>query len=192
MDSLTIIVLAVASVSAFLIPIVLIAGWILKPLDRAAKFRRAPVRFSIGDFLCLFLAIQIPLSAVYRFIEPGEESLFWLFFIITWIVGPLIWYSGARTLSKAGVVRGAHRFAFLGLVMPLVYYGFLPFSFLTMTILLNLVGVEDFSIPRMGWVWGSWIFLATLYWLSGALTRVMVLRASANHPRSEEFPESSG
>ena len=51
-------------------PIFWIARQILAPIDRAAKFRKAPVRFSIGDFLCLFLAIQIPLAAVHGFLGP--------------------------------------------------------------------------------------------------------------------------
>src|SRR5438034_246672 len=128
------VVLVVAEVlvgiASFFGPSALIGGWILAPLDRAAKFRRAPVRFSIGDFLCLFLAIQIPLSAVYRFSSQGDNFIladrdnvavsrsFWLFFVITWLVGPVIWYCGARTLSKAGVMSGSHRFVFMGLVMP--------------------------------------------------------------------------
>ena len=61
------IVLAVA-------PVVWIARRILAPIDRAAKFRKAAVRFSIGDFLCLFLAIQIPLAAVHRFIGKRHHG----------------------------------------------------------------------------------------------------------------------
>src|SRR3954462_15915738 len=72
---------------------VLIGTAILAPIDRAAKSRHAPVRFSICDFLCLFLAIQIPLSALHRFIGQHNSLIphgrdndawleyFWLLFI---------------------------------------------------------------------------------------------------------------
>src|SRR6185503_2051705 len=80
-----------------------IARRILSPIDRAAKFRQAAVRFSIGDFLCLFLAIQIPLAGVHRFMGEETMAAYWTFTIITWLVAPVIWFAGARALSKAQV-----------------------------------------------------------------------------------------
>jgi TRAP-type C4-dicarboxylate transport system permease large subunit len=98
---LSFLALVVVGIALSLAPIVWIARRILAPIDRAAKFRQAPVRFSIGDFLCLFLAIQIPLAGAHRFI--GEETMeyYWTFTIVTWLVAPVIWFVGARTLSKA-------------------------------------------------------------------------------------------
>ncbi len=161
-------------IAAFVAPMAMIGGWILAPIDRAAKFRQAPVRFSIGDFLCLFLAIQIPLSAVYRFIGRGEERPFWMFFVISWIVGSVVWYTGARILSRAGVINGSHRFVFMGLVLPLVYYGFLRFTFLTVEFFLLLIGVEGDAGTHYARMLGSWLLLAMLFSLSGVYTRYML------------------
>src|SRR5262245_34409327 len=112
-------------------PIWFIGRWILAPIDQAGKSRKAPVRFSIGDFLCLFLALQLPLTGAYQFIDKEDRGPFWMVTFISWIVAPTIWWACARALSKAGVVNGRHRFVFLGLIMPAVYYGLIPFILLS-------------------------------------------------------------
>ena len=33
--------------------------WVFGPLDRAAKNRKYPIQFSLADFLCLFVEIQL-------------------------------------------------------------------------------------------------------------------------------------
>src|SRR5262245_55512318 len=140
------IAMAITGVAAGLVaifgPSVFAARSILAPIDRAAKHRQAPVRFSIGDFLCLFILIQIPLAFVFR-IQYGireasnsrEESVvnvgLWILTAALWIVGTVIWYMGSRTLSKAGVAHSGLRFVYLGLILPLVYYGLVPFTFLS-------------------------------------------------------------
>jgi hypothetical protein len=80
---------------ALLAPIVIVGRWILGPIDRAARSREAPVRFSIGDFLCLFLAVQIPLAVIYQFVGAAEERVSWIFTIVTWKIAPVIWFSCA-------------------------------------------------------------------------------------------------
>src|SRR3954447_12416723 len=86
-----ILAVVVVCIAFTLAPLIWIARRILSPIDRAAKYREAPVRFSIGDFLCLFLAIQIPLAAVYRFMGEATIGAYWTFTIITWLVAPVIW-----------------------------------------------------------------------------------------------------
>lgn len=160
-------------------PIVWIARQILSPIDRAAKFRQAPVRFSIGDFLCLFLAIQIPLAAVHRFWNEDTMEAYWIFTIITWFVAPVIWYAGARTLSKAQVTTNSHRFIFLGLVMPLVYYGLVPFTVLGLAFLGPLVGSRDMPFH---WLLPTWIALAVLFFVSGRYVRWMLQHVPSDEP----------
>src|ERR1700742_3009248 len=110
----TIVFRLVIGAAAIIGPITFIVRWVLRPIDLAAKAHRAPPRFSVGDFLCLFLAIQIPLSVIYRYVHNDDAmDYFWIFTITTWLVGPLIWITGARTLSKAGIHSWSHRFVFL-------------------------------------------------------------------------------
>jgi hypothetical protein len=107
--------------------ITMIGRWILGPIDRAAKGRRAPARLSVGDFLCLFVAVQLPLAIASRMRSDETATLFWLFALVSWVVGPIVWICCAMSLSRAGLSSGKHRFLFLGLVLPVVYYGLTPF-----------------------------------------------------------------
>jgi hypothetical protein len=100
---------------------------ILRPVDQAAKERNLPFRFSMGDFLCLFWVVQLPLAFVYHIEDRETESFYWILTVLVWAVAPLVWVTCARALSKAGVSTGKHRFIFLGIVVPTVYYGLFPF-----------------------------------------------------------------
>jgi hypothetical protein len=173
-----------AGIALTLAPITWIARQILAPIDRAATFRKAPVRFSIGDFLCLFLAIQIPLAGAHGFVGGETMLAYWAFTIITWLVGPVVWYRGARALSKARVTRSSHRFVFLGLIMPLVYYGLVPFTILGLSFLAPLLG----HIPsQFQWMLLAWLVLASLFFVSGRFVRWMLQQVP-----SDEQPVSDG
>jgi hypothetical protein len=164
--------------AAIFTPIVFIGRWILAPIDRAAKSRKAPVRFSIGDFLCLFLAIQLPLAAVCGLPDEERRGPFWTFTIIAWIVAPTIWWACARALSKAGVLNGRHRFIFLGLVMPAVYYGLIPFIVLSELGAIAILLDDEFQFDRTAlWLTLVWLALASVYVLGGLFTRRMLQQA---------------
>jgi len=177
-----------AGIALALAPITWIARKILAPIDRAAKFRKAPVRFSIGDFLCLFLAIQIPLAAVHGFLGPETMDAYWAFTVITWLVAPIIWYFGGQTLSRAQVNASSHRFVFLGLIMPLVYYGLVPFTALGLAFLAPLLG---YTPTRFGWMPLAWIVLASLFFISARFVHWMLHQvASDEQPISDPQHES--
>jgi hypothetical protein len=167
-------VVGIALLLGTFVPIVLVGLWILGPIDRAAKSREAPVRFSIGDFLCLFLAVQIPLTVIYQYVGEDERPLYWLFTIITWIMAPVIWFACARALSKAGVTASMHRFLFLGLVMPIVYYALVPFVILTM-MGVGAIVIGNSVDPRPGsWLIAAWVALIGIFYVSGVFTRWIV------------------
>src|SRR6478736_81799 len=169
--------IVVLGIALAVAPIFWIARQILAPIDRAAKFRKAPVRFSIGDFLCLFLAIQIPLAAVHGFLGPETMEAYWTFTIITWLVAPVIWYAGGQTLSKAQVTKSSHRFVFLGLIMPLVYYGLVPFTVLGLAFLAPLLGhvPAQFRSQLL-----AWCVLAALFFVSALFVRWMLQQVESN------------
>jgi hypothetical protein len=178
MESLIISVVFVATIG----PILMIGRWILGPIDRAAKYREAPVRFSIGEFLCLFLAVQIPLTLIYQLVEQDERHLFWLFTIITWVMAPIIWFACARALLKAGITRAKHRFIFLGLIMPIVYYGLVPFVFLTVAGVVALASTDVLEPRPIEWLVSAWLALVCAFFVSGLFTRWMVRQARGNEP----------
>jgi hypothetical protein len=163
--------------------LVCIGWWILAPIDRAAKFRTAPMRFSVGDFLCLFLAIQIPLAFVYRFVGEDVTGYYWVLTILTWAIAPIIWIACGHTLSKAGITTSVHRFVFLGLIMPLVYYGVIPFTILGLSFLAAVVNPGD--VP-FRWIGPAWLVLAMLFFVSGLFVRKMVQKTVACAPMSEQ------
>lgn len=178
-----ILTVVVAGIVLALAPIFWIARRILAPIDRAAKSRKAPVRFSIGDFLCLFLAIQIPLAAVHGFLGPETMDAYWAFTVITWLVAPIIWYFGGQTLSRAQVTASSHRFLFLGLIMPLVYYGLVPFTILGLALLAPLVGHTP---TQFQWMLLVWFVLASLFFLSGRFVRWMLHQVRSDEPLISE------
>jgi hypothetical protein len=181
----------VAGAAAFVAPSYIVIRWILAPIDRAAKFHKAPARYSVGDFLCLFLAIQIPLAAIYRFIPQEVDQPFWEFTVATWIVGPLMWMTGARTLSKAGIVAGAHRFVYMGLIMPLVYYGFLPLTFLGVAMVaLAIEGPEPGGMPGTQMLL-AWAVLAGLFAVSGVYTRYILRQAISDSTDVVDAPPAA-
>jgi hypothetical protein len=125
-----------ALLAAFFVSIIGPLWWtvyrVLRPVDRAARERNMPFRFSLGDFLCLFWIVQLPLAFVYRLGDDRDgdadlEQFYWILTAAVWIVAPLAWFTVARALSRAGVAAGLHRMLFLGLVLPTVYYGLFPF-----------------------------------------------------------------
>jgi hypothetical protein len=174
-----ILAIVVAGIVLALAPLIWIARWILSPIDRAGKFHKAAVRFSIGDFLCLFLAIQIPLAAIHRFVGEDSTGTYWAFTIITWLLAPLIWFAGARALSKAQVIKSSHRFIFLGLIMPLVYYGLIPFTLLGLAFLAPLAG--DNNSP-FRWLVPAWFVLAVLFFVSGRYVQWMLQQVQTSEP----------
>jgi hypothetical protein len=83
--------------------IYLLGKWILGPIDRAAKDRHGSTRISIGDLLCLFIAVQVPLSFISTLQSEETETHFLVFTILTWLVAPIIWIVCAMNLSRAGI-----------------------------------------------------------------------------------------
>jgi hypothetical protein len=151
-------------------PVIWLATSILAPIDRAAKFRKAAVGFSIGDFLCVFLAIQLPLTAVYQFVRESGREAYWGFTALTWLVAPFIWFACAHALSRAQITNGWHRIAFLGLIMPLVYYGLIPFTILGIGLFLPFQ-IPYLQLPRMPI---TWLTLALLFFISGRFVKRIV------------------
>jgi hypothetical protein len=167
----------VAGVALAILPGVAISRWILVPIDRAAKFRKASAAFSIGDFLCLFVAVQVPLAAIYRFLGEGNEPYYWVFTILTWMIAPVIWIACARALSKAGVTNAWHRIVFLGLIVPLVYYGLFPFTLIGIAFLFRLF---DPSPMPVGALAGTWVVLCLLFVCGGFFVRWMLSKTKQN------------
>jgi hypothetical protein len=158
-----------------------VGWWILMPIDRAAKARNAPARFLIADFLCLFVIIQLPLAAVHQLAGEGEESLFWAFTALTWIIAPVIWLVCTRSLSRAGIRGGWRRMVFVGFIVPIAYYGLVLFVLLSVYGVIRLFARrQPFDQPLMtpATHWFALIALGAVLYASGLSSRWLVRKAN--------------
>jgi len=120
--------LRLAAASAFLLfaggfwTIVCLGQWSLAPLDRSRIPGKAPIRFSLREFLLLGLQMQLVVAACLRWHadEPGWP-------IASAAVGAAglaaCWWYAIRWLSHCGVTCGLRRAVFLALVAPLACAG---------------------------------------------------------------------
>lgn len=173
--------------------VALVGWWIVGPIDRAAKSRQAPVRFSLADFLCLFVAIQLPLAAIRAFVGDTEARFFWLLTIATWIVAPIIWLACARTLSKAGISSGRDRLVFMGLVLPVVYYFIFPFvliPMITVADMYNHFALYENVSSALPSAWLAVLWLATLMLLCFCSRATRRMAARAGIQRELQAPDN--
>jgi len=165
---------------------------VLRPVDRAARERNLPFRFSIGDFLCLFWIVEIPLAFVYRVSRgqtnnAGDDGLtlyFWILTAAVWVVAPLAWFTVARALSKAGISAGPHRMIFLGAVLPTVYYGLFAFIGLSVAI---AAGVADIGLGFLNGntFIGMWWFILGASLLACGFYSPWLVRHATAHREDE-------
>ena len=186
------VLMLVLAVFAGVTPIFWTVRRILRPIDQAAKNRNAPFRFSIGDFLCLFWVVQLPLTFVFQLSDEETLATYWIFTVVIWAVAPLVWVTCARALSKAGVSAGKHRFIFLAIVVPTVYYGLFPFIGLSWAgiAMLATEGWQAVFRYRAQVFW--WFGLAIALVLSGFYSPWIVRHSDYESPEYEldKSPES--
>jgi hypothetical protein len=169
-----------------LAPVIWTIRRILRPIDQMAKARNAPFRFSIGDFLCLFWVIQIPLAFVFQIDAENTAIHYWVLPIMVWAIAPLVWITCARSLSKAGLVDGIHRYIFLGLIVPIVYYGLYPFIGLSWAGIAVLTSEGLPGLFRNGLAVLVWAGLATALLTGGLYTPWLVRRMKFDAARSHD------
>lgn len=96
-----------------------VARCILGPLDRAARNRECPAQFTLADFLCLFVLIQLSMILPHWLATLIERNpVYWLFAGYGWASAAALWWFSVRSLHKSGVVIVWHRAVFLTLAIP--------------------------------------------------------------------------
>jgi hypothetical protein len=124
--------------------------WVLGPLDRAAKNRNYPIQFSLADFLCLFVQVQLVLAWPAQLFRqtPNEKTVGALAIIIAILMGLvlLVWWTGVRTLSRAGVHGTLARAFTLTVSIPFGYTFSIAVPMLPFGIFASLT---DWPAPRL-------------------------------------------
>jgi hypothetical protein len=116
--------------------------WVLGPLDRAAKNRRFSVQFSLADFLCLFVEVQLALGGLALLLRSQDQllvngAIVACVVIVAAVV--LIWWTGVRTLSRAGIHGTFARAVTLTIGIP---FGFAASVAIPITVLMTLASFE--------------------------------------------------
>ena len=134
-----------------------VARWIVQPVDLAAKNRRHPTQFTLVDFFCLFVLIQVPTALIHSIkVELGvHHQEIYLLDGYAWFACALIWWKCVGLMSRAGIQKPAHRVVLLVFVLPVAFAGaLLPFVFAMVT----AIGMLKFRSPER--LVGTAVFLA--------------------------------
>lgn len=122
----------------------MLAAWVLRPVDRAARLRQAPPQFTLADFLCLFFLAALPTGCL-RWLAGGtDNSGVGCFAVFAWTACGLLWWTAVQSLSRAGITDTWHRAAFVALVVPTAVVTSVAVPLLTLLILAHAVGEMDF------------------------------------------------
>jgi len=109
-----------------------VGNWVLGPIVRAGRVRRLPPQYSITDFLCLFLLIQMPMALIHGYLQPAQSDFLrggddrayvWLLDGYVWLACGAMWWGSVRALSRAGIRNPWSRGYFLLVVLPVTLVG---------------------------------------------------------------------
>ena len=117
-------------------PLALMVGaWILWPLDRAARHRRARVQFTVIDFFGLVFLLQLPMALIrtaFQTDQPYDETRETEFLIygMAWLATAMVWGKCVQIFSRAGVTNSTDRGLTVFLVLPMAFIGTLAIPLL--------------------------------------------------------------
>ena len=112
-----------------------IAVWVLRPIHRAARSRRAPAQLALIDFLCLIFLAQLPMAVIGWFGGTFNPRGTWVLYVFGWVACGLLWWVAVRLLSRAGVRQARRRAVFQVFVLPATVFGVIVVPVLTVVLL---------------------------------------------------------
>jgi hypothetical protein len=165
--------------------------WVLGPIGRAAKNRSYPVQFTLADFLCLFVLVQLALAGpaiLLRRSNERNDPVTTACTLVAAIVGlmVLLWWSGVRTLSRAGIHNTFARAVTLTIAIPFGYGFSIALAVVPIAFFVSLAK-EDGNFSIAGYLFLAELALVALVWALGLITRRIVAKAQ---PPSSDLPLS--
>jgi hypothetical protein len=162
-------------------------AWVLAPLSRAAKSRQGIFQFSLADFLCLFVLIQLPFGAVYGMAnEYSKREVVVGFSLLIAAVAVVAWLAGVQLLSKANIRVPWHRGVALGVVMPITVFG--NFALIGMPIA-AMSALDSGRSSQAFWLFVAETLVAGAVYACGRFTRMIVACAeNKKETRDDEGP----
>jgi hypothetical protein len=155
-------------------------SWVVKPLDRAAKNRRYPIQFSLADFLCLFVLMQLPLGAL----QWAAHDLPALPVLDAMVAAAAIavWWMCVRTLSRAGIHVVWQRCLALAVVMPTAIFGSFALVFLLIGVMAML---SEAWFTDASWMLAAELAVVGVFYGFGKFTRAIVASSEARRMEQE-------
>ena len=120
-------------ISLFLGPL-LLAGWVLRPLDRSARYHKSKGRFMMVDFFGLVFLVQLPIALVTNMYSGSINKAMTLVYVVLPLVSALVWWTAVTTFAKAGITNVRTRMLLVFVVLPIAYVGSLVLITLGVTI----------------------------------------------------------
>ncbi len=127
----------------------MISGWILRPLDQRAKAGSRRMQFTLGDWICLIFMIQVWAAIAHTFatIAGAGAGFAVIIDLFGWVLVVVLWSGVVRRLSSAGVRTTWHRAGALVLVYPLNVFGAITAPALLWITFANLLVPGGSRIP---------------------------------------------
>lgn len=162
-------------------------GWVLVPLDSAARRRTRSTRFTIVDIGGLIFLLQLPMAGLYHVVREDEALLVFVY-ALAWTASGLMWWCGVKTFSRAGIDATRTRAALVFFVLPVAYYGSVGMGVSGVGYVSSLVARDGRLATLSAAILVS--LLAALV-CAGVYTRWVVRRTMALEPPSDAHSDRS-
>ncbi|HID76714.1 MAG TPA: hypothetical protein EYP56_12050 [Planctomycetaceae bacterium] len=166
-----------------------VAVWVFRPLDKAARRRRHVTQFTLADFFCLFLVLQLTLG-FNHLVLPHDEPIIYALDAFGCLCLGALWWASVRSLSAAGVRRLWHRSLFLLVVVPLTLSAAVPGVLVAVCVVAAVI-TDAPSDPGFWWLAAADVPLAMAVWVLGLFTRYMLARADPAAAAPEPPPPAA-
>jgi hypothetical protein len=147
--------------------------WSLGPLYRAARHRRDTGQFTIADFLCLFVLVQIAVGIVHWIGGSSEGAVAADVVVLAFVA--MLWWSCVRTLNRAGIRPTWHRCVVLVAVMPTATIGSVYSIVLALMVVAVLSEMSSATMTAFAWFLLGILPIAGAIYAAGRFTRKIVV-----------------
>jgi hypothetical protein len=155
---------------------------VFHPLYERTLLFRPSAKFRISDLMVLAFHVQVAVAVAMGLGGPWDEIV-WTLSAEFVGLGTFLWFNGLRMLGRGGVDKTAHRWVFLGLVLPVGYASGATVVFsvfaLPFTLSASIIEQDPWAILGSGIMLSSW---PTVYLVNRAARRLAV---AARRSRAE-------
>jgi hypothetical protein len=126
-----------------------LSGWVLGPLEQRAKRGQHRIQFTLGDWICLILMIQLWTAVVHSFTSVAGQigGSVLVMDIYGWVLVVVLWLGVVLRLSAAGIRKAWHRGVALVVIYPLNVLGAIIAPSLLVAAVFSQVAFQEDRAP---------------------------------------------